>query len=180
MNDKTIDILLKHRKKPTEIPKPDVNINKHLKTHKLITDVRNLQEGNVISHLKQNTNYMSRPGIIYAIDEERDLNTNKRIIKKIKLMNFYDEDHPRFWELNLMTRKYHIFSSLGVTQQFNVKKLYASTGGNLSDISSNYTSDDGSDDESENESQKIYPMKNTTDAEKYLLEEIKKYKEQNK
>lgn len=185
MNDNTLDILLAHRRKPKEMQTPTINLKKYNKTHKLIKDINYLHEGDVISHIKQKTNYMSRPGIIYQIDDERDIITNKRIIKKIKLMNFYDPDYPRFWELNLLTKKYYIFTSIAEERpKFNVKKVYKSIGGNIADISSNYDSDDESSNEnndfSENTSSKLFKTQNDIDNEQYLLDEIRKYKEQNK
>lgn len=117
MSDKTLDILLAHRKEPKELTNTELKKRfKFLgKTHKLIKSPMGLELGNIINHISYSseTNTLSPPGIIHNIEYHCDQNNN-RSIKKIKLVNTY---LGIFWEINMMTKKYYLFESLNVEPQ---------------------------------------------------------------
>jgi len=117
MNDKTLDILLAHKKEPKKLTTAELKKRFKFigKTHKLIKNPMGLELGNIINHISYSseTNTLSPPGIIHNIEYHCDRNNN-RSMKKIKFVNTY---LGIFWEINMMTKKYYLFESLNVEPQ---------------------------------------------------------------
>lgn len=107
-NTNTLDFLLSHRK--TQNDDTNDKFKNILKTHILIKNIKSLEPGDIICHMSYKSSKLSPPGIITNIIKTTN-NKNEIIIKKIKLMNTY---LGLFWELNVLTKKYHLFSSIGV------------------------------------------------------------------